>query len=155
MDILLGTALGTLIAFILAIPAIFLETSRRVKDLPLLIDVHAWRGRKLKEGEVFAVGLLIHLIVGALYGLLYTLFAEQGWLIVTNAPFTIHSMLIFAFFSWLVLNLVLLPLVVGVGLFGRKEGGTVWLETLVVLLLEGAVLWIIIQAYQPFYFMNV
>jgi hypothetical protein len=52
-----------------------------------------------------------------------------------------------------VLNLILLPLIVGVGVFGRKESGGVWLETLVSLLLEGVILWIVIQFYQPFYFM--
>lgn len=152
MDIFLGTALGVMIAFLLAIPAIILDTSRRVKNLPLLIDVRVWRGKKLSDGEVFAFGLLTHLIIGALYGFFYTLFASRGWLFITNAPFTLESMLIFAALSWLVLNIILLPLF-GFGFFGRKEDNTVWLETLAVLLLEGAILWIIINYYQPFYFL--
>lgn len=151
MNILLGTALGGLIAFGLALPAIILETSRRFKNAPLLIDVDIWRGHKLSDGEAFAFGLLIHLVVGALYGFFYTLFAGQGWLFITNAPYTLHSMLIFAACSWLVLNFILLPLI-GLGWFGRREGNTVWLETATSLLIEGAILWLLIQYYQPFYF---
>jgi hypothetical protein len=152
MDILLGTALGTMIAFLLAVPAIILDTSRRVKNLPLLIDVYVWRGKKLSDGEIFAVGLLLHLLIGALYGFFYTLFASKGWLFITNSPYTLASMLIFAVASWLVLNIILLPLF-GLGFFGSKEGNTVWFETLTTLLLEGAILWIIINYYQPFYFL--
>ncbi len=151
MTIILGTALGGLIAFLLAVPAIILETDRRFKNAPLLIDVDFWRGRKLTAGEAFAFGLLLHLVIGALYGLFYTLFAGQGWLFITNSPYTLRSMLIFAVCSWLVLNVILLPLI-GLGLFGRKEGETVWFETLTSLLLEGAILWLFIQYYQPFYF---
>lgn len=150
-DISIATALGVLIAFVLAVPAILLEASRRVKNAPLLVDVHVWRGRKLTPGEAFAFGLLIHLIVGGLYGLFYTLFAVNGWLFITNRPYTIESMLIFAFCSWIVLNIILFPLL-GFGFFGSKEGKTVWFETLASLLLEGALLWILINYYQPFFF---
>ncbi len=151
MDIFLGTALGILIATFLAIPAIILETSRRVKNLPLLIDVHVWRGRKMTDGEVFAFLLMIHLLIGALYGLTYTLFAGKGWLFITNSPYTLHSMLIFALLFWIFLVAILMPLF-GFGFFGWREGKTVWLETLIVLGVEGAVLWMLIQYYQPFYF---
>lgn len=154
MDLFLGTALGLLVSFALAIPAIILETSRRVKNAPLLMDVHIWRGKKLTDGEAFAFGLLIHLIIGALYGFFYTLFAAQGWLFITNAPFTLPSMLIFAVLSWAVLMVVLLP-TFGFGFFGRKEGQGVWLELLASLLLEGAILWLLIQYYQPFFFVGV
>jgi len=152
MDILLGTALGTMIAFVLAIPAILLETSRRVKDLPLLIDVHLWHGKKLNEGEVFAIGLFVHLLVGALYGCLYVLFAEEGWLFVTNDPYSLQSLLVFAFFAWILVNVVVMP-IIGVGVFGRFEGKGAWFETLVSLALEGLTLWVLVQFYQPYYFM--
>lgn len=151
MELLIGASLGTLIGLLLAFPAIILETSRRVQNLPLLIDVHVWRGKKLSEGEIFAVGLFLHLVMAMLYGLMYVLFAQQGWLFITNAPYTIGSMLIFAFFAWVVLQLILLP-ILGIGLFGRKEGPTVWFETLISLLLEGALLWIVIQYYSPIFF---
>ncbi|MDP2632080.1 MAG: hypothetical protein Q8P30_04950 [Candidatus Uhrbacteria bacterium] len=153
MDILIGTALGVLIAFLLSIPAIILDTARRVTNLPLLIDVHAWRGRKLTEGEIFAIGLLLQLIIGGLYGLTYTLFAGQGWLLITYLPYTILSMLIFAFLCWIVLGALVLPLI-GLGFFGRKEGNTVWFETLISLMFEGVILWMLIQYYEPFYFLG-
>ncbi|MFH1712271.1 MAG: hypothetical protein ABH846_03495 [Patescibacteria group bacterium] len=151
IDISISTALGVLIAFILAIPAIFLETSRRVKNLPLLIDVKVWFGRKLTHGEIFLVDLLLHLIIGAFYGFFYALFASQGWLFITNAPYTIHSMIIFAVLFWVGRNVIMMPLV-GFGIFGLKEGKTVWYETLAVLLMEGTILWLIIQFYQPYFF---
>ena len=151
MELWIATALGVIIAFVLSIPSIILETSRRVKNLPLLIDVHVWRGHKLNEGEVFALGMFIHLVIGGLYGFFYALFAENSWLVVTGSPYTLQSMLIFAFLSWLVLNVVIFP-IVQFGFFGSKEGKTVWYETLISLILEGAILWVVIQSYQPFFF---
>ncbi|KKR21545.1 MAG: hypothetical protein UU46_C0036G0007 [Candidatus Uhrbacteria bacterium GW2011_GWD1_41_16] len=151
MDYILAATLGTLVGFLIAMPAIILEASRRVKNLPLLIDVHIWHGYRLKEGEVFAVGLLLHLIISACYGLVYVLFVEQGWLIVTHAPFSILSMALVAGLFWLFLNFVIFPLI-GFGWIGLKEGKTVWFETLISLGVEGAFLWMLIQYYQPWYF---
>ena len=151
MIFFLAAALGVLIAFLIALPAILLEIDHRVKNAPLLIDVTVWRGLKLSRPEAFAAGLFLHLVVGGLYGLFYAIFAKQGWLVVTNAPYTLRSMLIFAVGSWLVLGNVLLPLI-GLGWFGRREGNTVWAETLMSLLLEGVVLWEVIKWYQPFFF---
>ncbi len=151
MDILLGIALGVLIGFVLAVPAIILETSRRVKNLPLLIDVKLWGDKKLSEGELFAAALLFHFVVAALYGGLYVVFVQNDWLFITNAPYTIHSMLVFAFLGWIVLNALLLP-IIGLGFFGRGHGKTIWYETLISLMLEGAILWMLIQYYQPVFF---
>jgi hypothetical protein len=151
MDILLGTALGVLIGFVLAVPAIILETSRRVKNLPLLVDVQLWGDKKLSEGELFAAALLFHFVVAALYGGLYVVFVQYDLLFVTHAPYTLQSMLIFALGGWLVLNAVLLP-IIGLGFFGRGHGKTIWFETLISLMLEGAILWMLIQYYQPIFF---
>lgn len=150
MSLFLGTALGLLVSFLLAVPAIILEASQRVQNAPLIMDVRIWRDKKLTHGEAFAFGLLIHLIIGACYGFFYTLFAAQDWLFITNAPYTLHSMIIFAVCAWVALGFVL-P-IFGFGLFGRKEGNTVWFELLSALLLEGAILWILIQFYKPFFF---
>jgi len=151
MDILLGTALGMLVGFLLASPSIILEASRRVKNLPLLVDVTVWGDRRLKEGEVFAMALLFHFVVSALYGGLYVVFVQNDWLFVTHAPYTIGSMLVFAFLSWVVLGAFLMPLI-GLGFFGQGHGKTIWFETLISLLLEGAILWMLIQYYQPVFF---
>ena len=151
MELWISTALGVLIAFLLGVPALILETSRRVKNLPLLIDVHVWRGHKLNDGEVFAIGMLLHLVFGGLYGLLYTVFAETAWLGVSGAAFSLTSMLAFAVVFWLLLNVVVFPLA-QFGFFGSKEGKTVWYETLISLVLEGAILWVAVQLYQPYFF---
>lgn len=150
MDILLGAALGTLIGFIIALPAIVLEASRRVKDLPLLIDVHVWRGHKLKDREVFAIGLLLHLVIALVYGAARVAVVDLGWFEI-GEPFSLISMFVFAGIFWVVVNVVVLPLL-GLGLLGQKEGVWVWLETLAVLLIEASVLWMLIQYYQPVFF---
>ncbi len=151
MEILLGAALGTMIGLLLAFPAIILETSRRVKNLPLLIYVYVWRGKKLADGEVFVVGLMLHLVTAGLYGFLYVLFAEHNLFLFPHEPYSLLSMIVFALVLWFWINIVVFPLI-GLGVFGRKEGNTVWFETLISLLLEGSILWMIIQFYQPIFF---
>jgi hypothetical protein len=153
MDYILILSLGTLVGLVIAMPAIILEVSSRVKNMPLLIDVQIWHGYRLKNGEVFAVGLLLHLIISALYGLIYVFFVEQNWLIITHAPFSILSMMIVAGLFWLFSNVIIFPLI-GFGVFGIKEGKTVWFETLISLGVEGAFLWMLIQYYQPYYFIG-
>ena len=152
MDYLLAATLGIMVSFLIALPAIILETSRRVKNMPLLVDVKIWRGYKLKEGEVFAVGLLLHLITGAAYGFFYVLFVKQNWLIITDAPYSILSMIIVAGLFWLFLNIIVFPLI-GLGFMGWKEEKTAWFETLIALGVESALLWMLIQYYQPYYFL--
>lgn len=153
MDYILAATLGTLVGFLIAVPAIILETSSRVKNMPLLIDVHIWRGIKLNEREAFAVGVLLHLIMSALYGFVYVLFVEQDWLIITRAPYSIFSMIIVAALFWLFLNFALFPLI-GFGFMGWKEEKTAWFETLVSLGVESAILWMLIEYYQPWYFLS-
>ncbi|RMD51429.1 hypothetical protein D6827_02260, partial [Candidatus Parcubacteria bacterium] len=146
MEFILAISLGIMIGFVLALPAIILEIDKRVKNLPLLVDVAVIWGKKLNEREVFAASLLLHFIISGLYALFYVIFAENAWLFITNAPYTLGSMLIFAFLSWLVLNIAIFPLL-GFGIWGGKEGDTVWLETLISLLLEGAIFWVLIHYY--------
>lgn len=151
MESLLIISLATLIGLLIALPAIILETSRRVKNLPLLIDVYSWRGKKLTDSEVFAVGLLLHLITAGLYGFLYVLFVQNEWLLFIRESYSLFSMLVFALIFWFWVNLLILPLL-GLGFFGKKEGNTVWFETLLSLLLEGSILWLAVQYYQPIFF---
>jgi hypothetical protein len=151
MILFLATALGVLIAGIIALPAVFLEWNHRVKNAPLIIDVDVWRGAKLTNREAFAFGILLHLLMGGLYGFCYALFASQGWLLLTQAPYALHSMLLFSVGVWLVLGMIFFPLL-GFGWFGIKEGKTVWMEALMSLVLEGAILWLVVQWYKPFFF---
>lgn len=141
-------------AFIFSMPAIVLEIVEkgRVKNVPLLIDVKTIFGVKIRhKHEVFFIGLLLHLIFGFLFGLIYVLFVEQGWLFITNSPYSFYSLLIFAVLSWVVASVLVYPLL-GLGMFGRKEGKHVWVETIVSHLLLGFCLWLLVQYYQPAYF---
>jgi hypothetical protein len=153
-DYVLGGALGGLIAFVFAIPAILLEItdSGQVKNAPLLVDVKTIFGLKIRhKHEVFLIGLLLHLVFGFLFGFVYVLFVEQGWLFVTHAPYTVFSLIVFAFLSWIVVGAIIYPLL-GLGLFGLKEGPRVWLETLTSHLILAFSLWILVQYFQPFFF---
>jgi hypothetical protein len=154
MDYLLGGSLGGIVAFAFALPAIVLEIVERgkVKRDPLVIDVKTIFGVKIKHRhEVFLIGLLLYLVVGFLFGLVYIVFVEQGWLFVTGAPFTLLSLFVYALLSWIVAGIVLYPLL-GMGMFALKEGKNVWLETLISHILLGLGLWLLVQYYQPYYF---
>src|SRR3989338_2163408 len=88
MDYVLGGSLGGLVAFVFSIPAILLEVteSGKVKNAPLLVDVKTIFGLKIRhKHEVFFIGLLLHLVFGFLFGFVYVLFAEQGWLFLISS----------------------------------------------------------------------
>ncbi len=141
-------------AFLFAIPAIVLEIVERgnVKNAPLLIDVRTIFGLKIRhKHEVFFIGLLLYIIVGFLFGLIYVVFVEQGWLFITHAPYTFLSLLVYALLSWIVAGVVIYP-ALGLGVFGFKEGRHVWLETIVSHLILGVCLWLLVQYYQPVFF---
>jgi hypothetical protein len=153
MELYLGAALGGLIAFAFSVPAILLEVMERgkVKQLPLLVDVKTIFNRKLHKYEVFLVAVLLHVLIGMLYGLAYVVFALHGWMFITGAPYTLLSFIVFALLSFLFTGLILFPLL-QMGLFGRKEGRYVWAEMLVSFLLLGLTMWLAIHLYQPVYF---
>ena len=90
-------------------------------------------------------------MIGFLFGLVYIVFVEQGWLFVTGAPFTLFSLIVYALLSWIVAGVMIYPLL-QMGLFGLKEGKNVWLETLASHLILGLGLWLLVQYYQPYFF---
>lgn len=153
-DYILGMAIGGLTAFAFSLPAIVYETISRFR-LPnvFYFDVKTLWGKKLEKHEVFLVALLIHLVVGALFGLVYVAFVKNGWLVFTNSPYSILSLLIYAVGSWVVAGTTVFP-ALGLGLFGRKEGKRVWMEMLVSHLVLGAGMWLFVKYYQPFFFVN-
>jgi hypothetical protein len=154
MDYLLGGSLGGLVAAVFAIPAILLEIMEKqpIRNAPLLVDVKHIFGVKIQnKNEVFLVGLLFHIVIGFLFGIIYVLFVLQGWLFVTNAPYTLLSLVVYAFLSWIVAGLVVYPLL-GMGRFGSKEGKQVWMEMLVSHFVLGGGLWLLVQYYQPYFF---
>lgn len=151
MQIFLGAAIGGIVGFVLAIPAIVMESMRRVKNLPFLIDIKEIFGRKLSHEELFAVSLLLHLVIATLLGGVYTLFAEQGWLFITHAPYALYSILIFSALAWVVTGGLIFP-ALHLGFFGRHEGPHAWFELLILQLLIGLGLWLGFSYYQPFFF---
>ena len=151
MDIFLGAAIGGVVGFVLALPAIIFESMRRQKNLPVLVDVKEIFGKRLTHEELFVVSLFLHLILATLAGGIYTMFAEQGWLFITNAPYALHSILIFTVFAWVVTGGLIFP-ALHLGFFGRHEGKHVWFELLILQMLTAVGLWLGFSYYQPFFF---
>ena len=154
IDYLLGGSLGGLVAFVFALPAILLEIEEKgnVKDVPLLIDVKSIFGIKIRhKHEVFFIGLLLHILMGFLFGWFYVVFVEQGWEFIVGAPYTFSSFFVFACLSWIAAGLVVYP-ILGFGWFGRKEGKHVWMETIISHLVLGLSLWLLVQYFQPQFF---
>lgn len=154
MDLILSGSLGALVAFLFAIPAIVLEVKagEGPSDAPLIVDVRRIFGQQLKRREAFLVGLLLHIIFGFLFGLIYVVFVSQGWLFITHAPYTFVSFILYALLSWIIAGFIIYP-ALGMGFFARREGKSVWLETIVSHLLLGIALWLIVQYYQPVFFL--
>jgi len=152
-DYILGAAIGGLVAFIFSVPAIVLELTERgkVSNIPLIVDVKTIFGYTLKKQEVFWVGLLLHIIMGTLFGLVYVLFVLKGWLVFTNLPYSFGSLFIFALCAWIVSGVIIFPSL-GMGLFGRKEGKRVWVELLASMFILGTSMWLLVKFYQPFFF---
>ena len=142
-------------AFAFSLPAILAELVERgrVGNLPLIVDIKTIFGRKLHKDEVFWVAILFHTIIGALFGLIYVLFVKQHWLVFTNDPYSILSLVIYAGCSWIVAGVVVYP-ALGLGWFGRKEGKRVWMEMLATHFVLGLGLWLLVQYYQPFFFVD-
>lgn len=155
MDYLLGTAIGCLTALAFAVPAIALEIVDRwkVPDAPLLVDIRSIWGHKLDRHETFLVALLVHLVTGSLFGLVYVLFVKKGWLFVTHSPYSFLSLLVFAVGSWVVSGLTVFP-ALGMGPFARRAGRRVWVELLASHLLIGIGMWLAVRYYQPVWFID-
>lgn len=153
MDYLLGASLGGLIAFVVALPAIFIELADRKHkiNLPLLVDVKEIWGHKITQPVLFWLALLNHLIMGVVFGLLYPVFVIKEWLYITGEPYTMLSILVYALHFWVVVMLVVFP-VLGFGWFGKREGRLVWLEVLLTLLIIGVIMQLLIDWYRPFFF---
>ena len=150
---LLAGALGGLIAFVLAIPAMVLEIMHRgtQENLPLVIDVKKVFGRTLNRYEIFEAAVFLHVVLGFLFGVVYVLFVERGWLVVTHAPFTFTSLLVYAVGAFIVVGAMIFP-ALGMGWFGRKEGTRVWLEILISMLCNGIGLWLLVRWFSPWFF---
>ncbi len=154
MDYYLGAALGGLIAFGYSIPAIVFELMERRKSAVVspVITVKTIFGYNLKKEEAFWVGLLLHIVIGTLFGFAYVLFVDRGWLFVTNHPYQFDSFVVFGLLSWIFVNVTIYPLL-RMGFFGRREGTHIWMETLISHLLLGVTMAGLVQWFQPVFFM--
>lgn len=152
-DIVLGGALGGLLGALMAAPAVLLEWRAHApeENLPLLVDIQPSWGKSLTHRELFLIALFVHLILAALFGAIYPIFVEQGWLFVTHAPYTIASLLVYAVGAWIVVGAIIFP-TIRFGWFGRREGGTVWAEILATQLLLGLGIWLFVQWFRPWFF---
>lgn len=152
-EIFLGGAIGGLMAFVLSLPAVAFELFEhgRVRNVPLLVDVKTLGGKKLSPLGVFFAGLLLHLVIGFLFGAIYPIFVQKGWLVITHAPYTFLSLLVYAIGAWIIVGALIFP-VLQFGWFGRRQGKRVWLEMLVSMLLIGMGMWLCVRYYQPMYF---
>ena len=151
-EIILGAAISGLMGFVIAVPALVVEASRRRGEhLPIVSDIHILWGWKLNAREVFVASLFLHLAIATIVGGLYVWFAERGWLVITNAPYALHSILIFTALTWAVLGLIVFP-ILGMGFFAVREGKHVWFEMLVTHVLIAFGFWLAVMYYRPFFF---
>jgi hypothetical protein len=138
MPVISAVFLSLAAGAITAIPGIVSELGKKAPDnIPLLVDVKTFWGHKLTRGEVFWFGMAIHLLMAALFGALYELIVVKSLV----SPYTLASLLGYASFFFLLVGGVIFPLV-GAGIFGRKEGKTVWYELLIVHHLFGFFIWL-------------
>jgi hypothetical protein len=143
MPIVSAIFLALAAGVITAIPGIFSELGEKIpKNIPLLVDVKTFWGKRLTRGEVFWFGMLIHLLMAALFGAMYEYLVLNGMV----RPYLLSNLLVFAFCYYLFIGFIVFPLV-ELGLFGRKEGKTVWLELLVTNFLVGFIIWLLIYLF--------
>jgi len=144
MTVISAVFLSLVAGVITAVPGFLSELEKRApKNIPLLIDIKTFWGKKLTPGEIFILGLSIHLLIAALFGALYEYLALSGFV---AFPYQILSLLGYAFCFYLFIGGIILP-VVGLGLFGRKEGKTVWYELLITHHLLGFFVWLAVAIF--------
>lgn len=116
---------GFVIGLVLAVPAFVSETIHHGRNLPLLMDVKTFWGARLSPDAVLWWSVAVHLLMSTLFGGAYALLATR----LPGLPWSPGSLALYGLGYYVVTGGVLLPMV-GLGVFGRREGGTVWLELL-------------------------
>lgn len=152
-DIILGASIGGLAAFLISSPAIVIEAIRRgrVMNLPLVVEVKSFFALRLSPLAAFVFGVLLHILMGIVFGAVYPALADAGWMNFAGFPYEPLTLLVYTVFVWLIFNLILFPLF-GFGWLGLKEGKTAWLEVLISLLLIALLFWLAVPFFQPVYF---
>ncbi|MDP3985494.1 MAG: hypothetical protein Q8P82_01905 [bacterium] len=146
MDVVNGMFLGAAVGLVIAIPAFVSELTRRGKNLPLLMDVHACWKRTCTPEETFLLSLFTHILASLSFGGLYAFFAIMGW---GNQNFHLPSIAAFGMIFYLLIGVIILPLA-GLGMFARKEGRLVWLELFAIQFLTSVGLWFAYRMFPVF-----
>ncbi|EKD32762.1 MAG: hypothetical protein ACD_76C00151G0003 [uncultured bacterium] len=153
-DILLSISLSTLVGFLLAVPALIMEAfGRKRNNLPVLLEVRAFWGKDLKHKEVFAFGLLVHLLHCMLFGALYPFVADIDFVKQYLPVYGIASIIVFAIAFYFAEGIV--TEVVGLGAFWKKEDKNAWMESIISTLILAFLFWLAVQYYQPYYFTGI
>jgi hypothetical protein len=107
------------------------------------IDSHYFFGRRFSERETHLLGILVQLVLSALFGGIYVLLVDYK---IIFTDFHYLSILFFGVLIWFLKGLIILPLL-GIGLFGAKEGKWVWLEMFLLHQIYAFVFWLAIKLY--------
>jgi hypothetical protein len=138
MNVFSAVFLSLVAGLVTAVPGIVSELGKKAPgNIPLLVDVKTFWGHRLTRGEVFWFGLFVHLLMAALFGALYELIAVKSLV----EPYALGGLMAYSTLYYVFVGGVIFPLV-GAGLFGRKEGKTVWYELLAVHHLFGFFVWL-------------
>jgi len=142
MPVIFALFLALTSALALAIPALIAELGKAPADVPLFIDVRSFWGHRFNKREVFWIGLFIHFLMAALFGVLYELLALTGYV----RPFFLGNMIAYATSFYILVGVVIFPLV-GLGFFGRKEGNWAWFELLIVHHFLAVFMWVLVNVF--------
>lgn len=137
MMIIDGLFTGFVIGLILAMPSVIAEQVRHSRELPLLMDVKTFWGRRLTPHQVLVASVTTHLATSALFGGIVSALVSVG---VLSPLYLFGEIIVYTLAFYLVVGMVVFPLI-GFGLFGKKEGEFVWLELLLTNLLYGILFW--------------
>jgi hypothetical protein len=93
---------------------------------------------KMKDNKtgIYALGIPVHLITSAVFGMVYSLFPR----FLDFDAREIYALAPYVFFLWLAMLFTALP-IAGQGILGRKSGQFAWLEQLVIHTVFGVGFW--------------
>jgi hypothetical protein len=139
MSLVNGMVAGLVAGIIMIIVSEIGYRLKLIKGNLVIIDgSFAWRmmAGKSQTSGIFILGILIHLITGLVFGLVYAILAR----IVEFESRSLIFIAIYVFLLWLAMLFVALP-IAGQGLFGKKVGNKVWLEQLFLHAVFGIAFW--------------
>lgn len=137
MSIFEGMFTGLVIGLVWSAPAFVSQSLRHGRgELPIITDVRTVWGRRVRSEDVLLWSVGLHLLVATLFGGLYPFLVELG----VFPSFAARFIALYAASYWLFTGLAVFP-ALGLGLFGRREGASVWLELLLSHALYAASYW--------------